>query len=140
MAKLDRSILLYIFPLLLVVTIFFVSGTSRLATPDLGFTFSKDKIGHFLVFGLVATAILRTPRLRKAGVKGAIIAVLLTSLYGAFDEFRQSMTPGRAVEFADWLADSIGAVVAVVVYLRWHAYRRLLEYRWPKRDSERRQT
>jgi hypothetical protein len=31
------------------------------------------------------------------------------------------------MEFADWVADTLGAAVAVVVYLRWNGYRRVLE-------------
>ena len=30
---------------------------------------------------------------------------------------------------ADWVADTLGALTAVVVYCRWHAYRRIMEYR-----------
>ncbi len=57
------------------------------------------------------------------------MAALIASLYGGFDEVRQSFTPGRSVELADWLADTLGAWVAVLVYARWHSYRRLLEWK-----------
>lgn len=119
----------YLWPLFLALSIFLASGAQRLATPDLGFQFSKDKIAHFLVFGLLATAILRTPGLRDLSGRSLFIAALLASAYGGFDELRQSLTPGRSVELADWLADTLGAVVAVLIYARWHGYRRLLEWR-----------
>lgn len=119
----------YLFTALLTIAIFLASGSPRLATPDLGFTFSKDKLAHFLVFGLLATSLLRTPQLASRRWKGALIAVLLTSAYGAGDEFHQSMTPERSVEFADWIADTAGAVVAVVVYLKWDLYRKVLEWK-----------
>jgi len=118
----------YLWPILLALMIFAVSGAQRLATPDLGFQFSKDKLAHFLVFGLLATAILRTPKFRNLNLSSLIIAALLASAYGGFDEFRQSFTPGRSVEVADWIADTLGAVVAVVVYAKWRAYRCLLEW------------
>ena len=127
----------YLYPLLLALAICAASGTSRLATPDLGFTFSKDKLAHFLVFGLLATALLRTPGLKRRGLAGAVVAALLTSAYGAFDEFRQSMTPERSVEFADWVADTVGAIVAVATYSQWKAYREFLEWRRKKRPTER---
>lgn len=129
----------FLFPALLTIAIFLASGTARLATPDLGFTFSKDKLAHFLVFGLLATSFLRTPQLINRGWKGALIAALLTSAYGASDEFHQSMTPGRCVEIADWIADTAGAIVAVLVYLKWEFYRKVLEWkpiRRPKSRSE----
>jgi hypothetical protein len=31
------------------------------------------------------------------------------------------------MEFDDWLADTLGAALAVILYLRWTSYRRLLE-------------
>lgn len=124
--KFNRS---YLWPVLLASAIFAASGSSQLATPDLGFKFSKDKIGHFLVFGLLATSLLRTPALKAGRWPQLLAAVLITSGFGAFDEFRQSFTPGRSVEFADWLADTLGAVVAVSVYAKWVRYRKLLEWR-----------
>ncbi|WPJ94478.1 VanZ family protein [Coraliomargarita algicola] len=119
----------YWWPALLILAIFAASSTPRLATPDLGFQFSKDKLAHFLVFGLVATAILRTPWLRRRRCRDLITAVVITSAYGCCDEFRQSLTPGRSVEVADWIADTLGAIVAVSAYARWHLYRRILEWR-----------
>lgn len=127
--SMPRNTTPYYFPLFLALTIFVLSGASRLATPDFGFAISKDKVAHFLVFGLLATSILRTPKLNGWAWKGAFTAALMTSAYGGFDEFRQSLTPGRSVEVADWVADTLGAVVAVIVYTKWHAYRRLLEWK-----------
>lgn len=118
----------WLWPLLLMLCIFTVSGATRVATPDIGLAISKDKIGHFLVFGLLATAILRIPRLQTLGPTGFWLAVATTVAFGGFDEWRQSFTPGREVEFADWLADSLGALVACFVYRYWPAYRKLLEY------------
>jgi len=116
-------------PILLVVTVFTLSGASHITTPDLGLQFSKDKLGHFLVFGLLATSILRIPFFRKQGLKGAILAALITIIYGGLDEWRQSFTPERSVELADWIADALGAVVAVTIYQSWRPYRKLLEWR-----------
>ena len=45
----------------------------------------------------------------------ALAAVLLTSLYAATDEFHQRFTPGRMSDVQDWLADTLGSVVAVTL-------------------------
>lgn len=119
----------WIWPILIMATVFTLSGATRIATPDLGFQFSKDKIAHFLVFGLIATSILRIPNIQTRGWRGMLIAAIATIAFGAFDEFRQSLTPGRTVEFADWLADSLGAIVAVVAYRFLTPYRKVLEWR-----------
>jgi len=109
----------WLYPLALAVTVVFASGQSQVAGPDV---VNFDKLSHLAVFGLLATLVLRAPGLRYAWV-----AVVAVSLFGAADELHQSFTPGRAVEFADWIADSVGALMAVVVYRFWPWYRRLLE-------------
>jgi len=86
-----------------------------------------DKVAHFCVFGLLATFVLRTGAVwRRRGWRGWI-ALAVVSAFGATDEWHQSFTPGRAVEFADWIADTSGAALAVTLYLHWNWYRRLLE-------------
>jgi len=119
----------WIWPLLLAATIFTLSGAGQIATPDFDLKLSKDKLAHFLVFGLLATSILRVDPLSRLGWRGALTAATLAIVYGGFDELRQSFTPGRSVEFADWIADTAGAIVAVVVYKSWSRYRSFLEWR-----------
>ena len=121
----------YLWPVLLVIVIFVSSGSQDLAAPGLGFQFHIDKIAHILVFGLVATSILRTPKFKDLTLRSMLTAASITSAYGACDEFRQSLTPARSVEFADWLADTFGAFAAATLYAKWHWYRRLLEWRKP---------
>lgn len=117
----SASRLRWLYAAALVVMIFIASGSSQVAAP--GFIPSVDKLSHFLVFGLLATLVQRSP-----GINGrAWLALLLTSAWGITDEFRQSFTPGRFVEVADWVADTLGAALAVTLYSRWAWYRRLLE-------------
>ena len=56
-------------------------------------------------------------------------------VFGVLDEWHQSFIPGRFSEFADWIADSLGAAVAVFLYTKWHRYRRLLETACWRRKS-----
>jgi hypothetical protein len=109
----------WVYPLALAVTIIFASGRGQIAAPDI---VNIDKAAHLAVFGLLATLVMRSPGLRHAWV-----AVAAVSLFGAADELRQSLTPGRFVEVADWAADSVGAVLAVTAYRFWPWYRGLLE-------------
>jgi len=95
------------------------SSRSQVAAPSVSYF---DKIAHFSVFGLLGTLIARSP-----GVRRFRYAILIVSLFGISDEFRQSFTPGRSVEFADWMADTLGAALAVSLYAFWPGYRRLLE-------------
>lgn len=116
----SRSNRPWLWPLALAVAISLASGRSEIATPGI---FQIDKVGHFAVFGLLATLVARLQPLRGR----AWLAVVLVSLYGISDEWHQSFTPGRDVQVADWVADTLGAAVAVALYAGWPAYRTLLE-------------
>lgn len=104
-----------------------------MAAPNVGFSY--DKLAHFLVFGLVATSVIRIPIFINRNWNGALKVICLISLYGVLDEFRQSFTAGRSVELDDWIADTLGALLASVLYLKWHWYRRLLEWHCLKKQT-----
>jgi len=81
-----------------------------------------DKVVHFSVYGLLGTLVVRA-----VGRSRWVLAVLVVSLFGASDEWHQSFVPGRSMEFADWVADTLGAAVAAFGYARWSRYREGLE-------------
>lgn len=104
------------------------SSCSEIAAPKL---VDFDKFAHFCLFGLLATLVVRngfTPR-------RAWVAVLLVSAFGLTDEWHQSFTPGRSVEVADWVADTLGAITAVTLYVRWTGYRVWLEKQLGRRHA-----
>ena len=51
----------------------------------------------------------------------AAAAIVLTSAYAATDEIHQIFTPGRVPDVADWLADTIGGLVAVAICSTWRS-------------------
>lgn len=113
-------------PFLLAATITWCSGYPA-TLPEVDWL-SVDKIGHFAAYGALATALVRIAGVRRWGVLGGWWALLLASAYGLGDEFRQSLTHGvRQYDLKDWLADTVGAIVATVCYLRWNWYRQVLE-------------
>jgi len=114
----------WIWPLALATTVFLASGRSQVAAPEVP---GIDKIAHFFVYGLLGTLIARVPRVADGKGLGLYWAVVAASLYGITDEFHQSFTPGRSVEFADWAMDTCGSGLAVWVYARWRWYRAFLE-------------
>ncbi len=102
--------------------VFYASSHSRVAAP--GLTRVDDKIGHFAAYGLLASLVCRA---LGGGWRGALIALVAASAYGASDEWHQSFVPGRNSDVADWVADTLGAALAVVLYAGFAPYRRLLE-------------
>ncbi|PAW65540.1 MAG: hypothetical protein B9S34_10790 [Opitutia bacterium Tous-C1TDCM] len=114
-----------VWPLAIAALIFVASSRSQVAGVDISMS---DKVVHFCVYGLLATLVCRVGR----GWRGAVLGLVVASVYGASDEWHQSTVPGRAAELADWVADTLGAATAVVLYTGWGAYRKLLEtpLRW----------
>lgn len=75
-----------------------------------------DKLYHAGNFGVLAALLyLATGR--------AWLAVLLASLYGVSDELHQAFVPGRSADPADWLADTAGALAAVLLVRLWRRRR-----------------
>lgn len=115
-----------LWPFLLAGTITWCSGHPA-AVPSVTW-FEFDKIGHFAAYGALATAIARHSDLPRWPALGLWWALVLASGYGMGDEFRQTLTHGvRTPDWHDWVADTIGAIVAVALYTRWTWYRRLME-------------
>jgi len=124
----------FVWPCALAISIYAASSQSALAAPNVGVSY--DKLAHLLVFGLLATAVLRIPDLFKKGWHGVLFTILIVSGYAILDEFRQSLTPGRAVELNDWIADTLGAILASILYLKWQRYRQFWEYSIPLRRRQ----
>lgn len=103
--------------------IFAASSRSRVIAT--GVTKIDDKFAHFAVYGLLATLVCRVG---GHSWRAGAVAVLIASAYGASDEWHQSFVPGRFSDVGDWLADTIGAVLAVALYCGWTRYREFLEY------------
>jgi VanZ family protein len=101
--------------------IFFASSRSHVASP--GFTRIDDKFAHFGVYGLLATLVCRL----GYGWRAALWTLIAVSAYGASDEWHQSFVPGRTMDVRDWIADTVGAAIAIALYVGWTWYRRLLE-------------
>jgi VanZ family protein len=110
----------FVWPLAWAALIFFLSSRPVMPTPPIPIA---DKIAHLGAYGLLATLLCRLGH----GWRGAVLAWFIAAAYGATDEWHQAYVPGRSTEFADWLADAIGAALAVIFYVRWAAYRNLLE-------------
>jgi VanZ family protein len=79
-----------------------------------------DKLAHLLAYaglGILFLLPLCGGRLLQLRGATAAMAVLLTTLYGAFDEVHQAFTPDRSPDVRDLVADCLGAAVGVAAIL-----------------------
>ena len=83
----------------------------------------QHRLAHLAAFGLVGLL----AGWAFHGIPRAVFwAVLLTSVFGATDEWHQSFTPGRRAAIDDWAMDTASAAIALYVWgrvrtTRWHA-------------------
>lgn len=99
------------------IAIFILSSQSTLPLPPVPF-FSPDKFAHFIAYGALALALafwFSLDAWQQKPLKTASLVVIITSLYGISDELHQYFVPGRDSSVGDWLADSLGALTAVLI-------------------------
>ncbi len=106
-------------------TIFFLSAQSVLppiapAVPNF------DKVEHAGAYGLLGILVIDAVRRSSTLTlpKSVLVAILITSAYGASDEFHQRFVPNRSCDVWDWTADTIGGILGVVVYAAYESRRR----------------
>lgn len=80
-----------------------------------------DKAIHYSMYGVLAALVTRYVMESRALLRAAVLSVVFVAAFGAADEWHQRFIPGRSTEFADWVADVLGAasgVIAVTLYSR----------------------
>ena len=81
--------------------------------------FAFKKFGHILIYGALALLTYRALLGEGFSRKNAVItAILLSTMYGASDEFHQSFTRGREPTIRDVFIDGIGATLFTMLTYR----------------------
>jgi len=109
------SALWYVAPAVVYVAYIFVMGSLRgVETP----MHVSDKTAHFVAFGLMVPLLERALHYFRPLVPRArllVSAAALSSGAGALLEFWQSFLPYRSADVLDWVADTVGAVLALAL-------------------------
>jgi VanZ family protein len=82
-----------------------------------------DKLLHFIEYGGLAVLLFRA--FTGEGLRwlpAAVLAIVTTSGYGASDEFHQAFVPNRSSDIRDWMADTIGATLAIAAWSLIRSY------------------
>ncbi len=116
----NMNFLVRIVPLTLVMgTIFFLSAQSG-DSIDLSLFPGEDKVAHLTAYGALAFTFIwfcGKEALRKPGLT-AVVTLLFCFLYGISDEYHQSFVEQRYVSGFDLLADTTGAFLLSMVWLK----------------------
>jgi VanZ family protein len=113
-------ILWYWLPVLLyALLIFYLSSLPHPEDelPDFIFKKLSDKFLHlveYTVLGLLCYRALRRGTGPSVARRAMIITIMAVSFYGMTDEVHQAFVPFRESSWLDWLADTMGGVIAAV--------------------------
>ena len=117
--------------------IFSLSGVpgDSIPLPDVA---NLDKLLHAVMYGVLAITVLFAFPARKYYVhpwKMSLLVVLFCLFYGISDEFHQSFVPNRCPSVFDLVADTAGAVFAVLIWFRFILSAGVLPYPWQNRSK-----
>lgn len=82
--------------------------------------FAIKKTAHMVEYAILT--VLNYRALLAQGIKttnAALVAMLISVIYGASDEYHQSFTPGREPKVRDVIFDTIGSILAMYVVWNW---------------------
>lgn len=100
-----------------VVIIFAGSSVPGKNIPE-AFSLTPDKLIHCAEYAVLGFFLFRWLRLEFASrtlYKISLITFLLGSFIGVLDENYQRLTPGRSPDFWDWVLDSTGVLLVLMV-------------------------
>jgi VanZ family protein len=110
----------YVLPVILFsMLIYFVSSLSAPPAPTYPFEWG-DKINHAGAYGIMMILALRATRwlMPRSPLAAQIaVALLYCMLYGGSDEIHQAFVPNRSSDIFDWIADTVGALLAIAFAL-----------------------
>ena len=113
-------------PAFMMTGISLLSGTAGPQVGSWSFV-GIDKVGHFVVFGLIGIAWCRSLQADAPAWRRLLLATGLTTCFGLLDELHQFHNPERFFEWADLLADAGGALFSGAAYLYIKPLQSLLE-------------
>ncbi len=98
--------------------IFWLSDQSSLPAPQ-WFEY-QDKLHHAMAYFVMALLVWRGFRhLFTSPIIVVFLSIAFCSLFGWSDEWHQSFVEGRQSDLADWVADTVGALLAMSVLTSW---------------------
>lgn len=115
-----RTVLIFWVPLiawLLVIHSF--SATPATDLPKVGIPFA-DKAFHaveFFVLGVLLIRAFDKSDFKVSLAKLVILAIIIALCYGGLDELYQRTRPDRSCDFFDFIADSLGALTGIFIYI-----------------------
>lgn len=117
-----RFALYWLPPIIYLTLIFTLSGMSHPPMPSI----VDGNYLHYPEYAVLAALLLRAMAGAKRGFPGwglLLLALLLSSVWGALDELHQAFVPGRVPDPSDWWHDTLGAAAGAGLWTLWAKWR-----------------
>ena len=101
-------------PLLWAAFILILTSIPGSRLPDLPFRYF-DKVVHLAIYGVLGWLTARAWTDGSRVSAAALVALIIVSCFGAFDEWHQQFIPLRSMELLDWAADTTGAAIGALL-------------------------
>jgi VanZ family protein len=114
-------------PVILMTTIFYLSSQPRFSVAeDEGLNFLVFKTLHMVEYAILYFSLFRAfhlSRFKKLDDSHVLwIPAIIAILYGASDEFHQTLVPTRSGTIRDVLIDTAGILIAVMYTKRYRGF------------------
>lgn len=88
-------------------------------SPLFGPEFDPSPIGHFCEYLVLGIFLSRALSHHLPTPQAMLVALLIASFYGATDEFHQLFVEGRSCDPWDWVVDTAGAALGILIVKLW---------------------
>ncbi len=76
-----------------------------------------DKIVHATLYAILGWLAAKAVGVEELNLTAAVWTLASIATFGAADEWHQQFVAGRAADPVDWLADTLGAAAAVLIFV-----------------------
>ena len=76
---------------------------------------NTDKLVHCTMYAILGLLWARAALAARPRGRTIVIVLLAIALLAALDELHQHFIPGRSMDVRDWMADTIGASVGIMI-------------------------
>jgi len=105
-------------PLLWAVFIFMLTSLPGVLFAGIRAPTNTDKLVHCTMYGILGLLAARAALAARPRARIVLIVLVAISLLAALDELHQHFIPGRSMDIRDWMADTIGATVGLMLATR----------------------
>lgn len=108
--------LYYLPPILYSVIVFLLSSLSK---PSIPYNIESNFLHYpeYAIFSFLVLRALHFGRKEFVSLKNITYAILITAIFGIFDELHQAFVPERVPELNDLLRDLIGSVIGIILFV-----------------------